>query len=189
MPTVFTHAIAVGLVGAGAGRALPPRVVALGALFAALPDLDVIGFKFGVSYGDMLGHRGLSHSLLLSAALAAALVAHPAVGGEERRRRLAAWGFLFFAISSHGLLDAMTDGGLGVGFFAPLSSERYFLPWRPIEVSPIGARFFSARGLGVLASELRWVLLPSLVIAAAMTAWRRARETNDGPPRTADLSL
>jgi inner membrane protein len=188
VPTVFTHAIAVGIVGAGAGRALPPRVVALGALFAALPDLDVIGFKLGIWYGHMLGHRGLSHSLLAAAVLAGMLAAHPAVGGAARRTRLTAWCFLFAAISSHGVLDAMTDGGLGVGFFAPLSNERYFLPWRPIEVSPIGARFFSARGLGVLASELRWVVLPSLAIALAMIAWRRARGPA-GDSRAPRLSL
>jgi inner membrane protein len=188
VPTVFTHAIAVGIVGAGGGRALSPRVVALGALFSALPDVDVIGFKLGIWYGHMLGHRGLSHSLAAAALVAGMLVAHPAVGGRVRRSRLIAWCFLFAAISSHGVLDAMTDGGLGVGFFAPVSDQRYFLPWRPIEVSPIGARFFSARGQGVLLSELRWVLLPALAIALAMTAWRRARKGAD-PPRAPGLSL
>jgi DMSO/TMAO reductase YedYZ heme-binding membrane subunit len=71
--------------------------------------------------------------------------------------------------ASHGLLDALTDGGLGVAFFAPFDSGRYFFPWRPIEVSPIGAGFFSARGLAVLASEFVWVWLPSLLLAAV--AW------------------
>ena len=44
--------------------------------------------------------------------------------------------FLFLAIASHGLLDAFTDGGLGVAFFAPFDSTRYFFPVTPIEVSP-----------------------------------------------------
>jgi hypothetical protein len=40
------------------------------------------------------------------------------------------------------------------------------LPFRPIEVSPIGVRqFFSERGLTVLASEMLWVWLPSAVLA------------------------
>jgi inner membrane protein len=61
-------------------------------------------------------------------------------------------------IASHGLLDAMTTGGLGVAFFAPFSAERYFFPWRPILVSPIGIeRFLSPRGAAVLMSELQWV--------------------------------
>jgi len=40
----------------------------------------------------------------------------------------------------------MTKGGLGVAFFSPFDNSRYFLPWRPIRVSPIAIhRFFSAR--------------------------------------------
>jgi inner membrane protein len=54
--------------------------------------------------------------------------------------------YLFLATASHGVLDAMTDGGLGVAFFSPFDNRRYFLPWRPIVVSPISiARFFSGR--------------------------------------------
>ena len=33
-----------------------------------LPDLDVIGFFFGVRYDDMLGHRGITHSLAFAMA-------------------------------------------------------------------------------------------------------------------------
>jgi inner membrane protein len=82
------------------------------------------------------------------------------------RWRLAAC--VFAAMVSHGLLDAMTTGGLGVGFFAPFSNVRYFLPWRPIRVSPFGWRWlFSHRGYLVLVSELKWVWLPSLGLAGA----------------------
>ena len=54
---------------------------------------------------------------------------------------------------SHPLLDAMTDGGLGVALLWPFSNERFFAPWTPIPVSPIGARMLSRRGLYVLAVE------------------------------------
>lgn len=76
---------------------------------------------------------------------------------------------LFFTLVtlSHPLLDMLTDGGLGVALFAPFSGRRYFLPWRPVEVSPIGVGFFSQRGLEVLASEVRWVWLPGLGVVAA----------------------
>jgi hypothetical protein len=33
-----------------------------------------------------------------------------------------------FVTASHGMLDAMTDGGLGVAFFAPFDNARYFFP-------------------------------------------------------------
>jgi hypothetical protein len=59
----------------------------------------------------------------------------------------------------------MTDGGLGVAFFAPFHNERYFFPWRPIAVSPIGMGFFSERGLEVIISELHW---GSLLLAVAL---------------------
>ena len=68
---------------------------------------------------------------------------------------------LFLLTASHGILDAFTNGGLGVALLSPFDNGRYFFPWTPIEVSPIGVRaFFSAWGLGVLKSELLWVWLP-----------------------------
>jgi inner membrane protein len=45
--------------------------------------------------------------------------------------------YLFAATVSHGLLDALTDGGLGVAFFSPFDTSRYFFPWRPISVCPM----------------------------------------------------
>jgi hypothetical protein len=35
---------------------------------------------------------------------------------------------LFLATAGHGLLDAMTNGGLGLAFFSPFDNHRYFLP-------------------------------------------------------------
>jgi inner membrane protein len=86
-------------------------------------------------------------------------------------------GFLFLVAVSHGLLDALTDGGLGVAFFAPFDGRRYFFPWRPIEVSPIGLGFFSARGARTFLSELQWVWLPTGALVGAVEAvrWLRAR--------------
>jgi inner membrane protein len=79
--------------------------------------------------------------------------------------------------ASHGALDALTNGGLGVAFFAPFDATRYFFPWRPVEVSPIGvAAFFSQRGLEVFVSELLWLWLPAAALvggAWACRAWAR----------------
>ena len=73
--------------------------------------------------------------------------------------------FIFLCTMSHAVLDAFTDGGLGVAFFSPFSNERYFFPWTPIRVSPIGPGFFSARGLSTLASEVVWVWAPVVALA------------------------
>jgi hypothetical protein len=54
--------------------------------------------------------------------------------------------FLFLCGASHGFFDAMTNGGLGVAFFAPLDSRRYFLTFRPLEVAfGRGVRFANRR--------------------------------------------
>ena len=79
---------------------------------------------------------------------------------------------MFLATASHGFLDAMTDGGLGVAFFSPVDNTRYFLPFTPIRVSLIGiSRFFTARGFAVIRSELLWIWLPTALLIAVRTVW------------------
>jgi inner membrane protein len=165
MPSVFSHAIAAVAVG-GVAVAGPSRLTiwGLGALCSVLPDLDVISFYFGLSYDHVLGHRGLSHSLLFAAGLASivAVLVHRTWTAIPFTKL---WAFFFLATASHGLLDAMTNGGLGVAFFAPFSDARYFLPWRPIVVSPISIRaFVGPRGLQVMWSEIGWIWAPSAVV-------------------------
>ena len=96
----------------------------------------------------MLGHRGFTHSILFVLLLGVA-VASIEFRKEKIRFGSHAWlgvaAFFMAVTMTHGLLDAMTDGGLGVGFFIPFSAERYFFPWTPIQVSPIGASNSSPR--------------------------------------------
>ncbi|HJW08359.1 MAG TPA: metal-dependent hydrolase, partial [Holophagaceae bacterium] len=159
MASLLSHPAAALALGAafqreGDGR----RFWIAGALCTMIPDLDVAAFSFGIPYEAPLGHRGLTHSLLFAALLALALARW---AFEEDRLRVGL--YLFLATASHGLLDAMTTGGEGVGFLLPFVDHRYFLPFRPIRVSPIGAgAFLSARGLRVLQSELVWVWTPCL---------------------------
>ena len=143
-----------------------------------LPDLDVVGFRFGVPYGHMLGHRGLSHSIVFALLLGACLAWLLPVAVQtppKPRMRLILFGFLCLSTLSHGLLDALTSGGLGVAFFAPFDNQRYFFPWRPIRVSPITVRgFFSMRGVQVLRSELQWIWLPAALVTMLLTLLRRS---------------
>jgi inner membrane protein len=163
MASVFSHAIAALSIGSCFYQPrTPKRVWVVAAVCSAVPDLDVIGFRFGIPYGDFWGHRGFTHSLFFAALLASAVMLTAFRTGASGLSGLALWGYLFIATASHGLLDAMTDGGLGVAFFSPFDNSRYFLPWTPIQVSPIGiSRFFSDRGLAVLQSELLWIWVPS----------------------------
>jgi inner membrane protein len=152
--TVFSHGFVGASLALAGPREIPRRVLALclGAL-AVLPDADVIGFSFGVRYGDVMGHRGFTHSLVFSGA---------AVYRAWNLWLVARLGVLgFVATASHGVIDAFTNGGLGVGFLIPFDDSRYFAPWQPIEVSPIGlAGFLSARGILVLRSEFMWLNVP-----------------------------
>jgi inner membrane protein len=185
MPSIISHAVAAVALGTAARPEshVPARYWIISAICSALPDLDVLAFGVGIPYGHMLGHRGLSHSLLFAALVGVAVPALAFRGAVPTRTRaqLAIW--FFIATASHGVLDAMTNGGAGVAFFAPFSNERYFFPWRPIEVSPIGVvRFFSARGAIVLASESRWIWLPSAILAAAAWWLKRRRGLRTAQP-------
>jgi inner membrane protein len=179
MASAFSHAAAGLALGTAFWRpGIPARFWVLGATVAALPDLDSLGFRFGITYGDMLGHRGLTHSLAFAAVLAAVVTvaAFPSDTIPVSRGQL--WLYFFLATASHGVLDALTNGGLGVAFFAPFHNARYFFPVTPIEVSPISVRaFFTARGVRVLASELIWIWLPTISVAAAMLWLRRKQFT------------
>jgi inner membrane protein len=170
MPSVFSHAVAsVGISACFYRPGIPSRVWLAGALCSMIPDLDVVGFRFGIRYDDFWGHRGFTHSLAFAALLAGTVLILAFPHGVPNLSRLALWVYLFLATASHGFLDAMTDGGLGVAFFAPFNNARYFLRWTPIHVSPIGiSRFFTARGLAVVRSELLWVWVPTAVLTAAV---------------------
>ncbi|ATW02646.1 hypothetical protein CHN51_03245 [Sphingorhabdus sp. YGSMI21] len=170
MPTIMSHA-AVPLVGAvilGRSRLSLP-VIATGLLFAMLPDADVVGFRLGIEYADSWGHRGATHSLLFAAV--AALFATALLRPE--RFGLAA-AFLFVSMASHGLLDMLTNGGLGVALFWPFDPLRHFAPYTPIAVSPIGiSDFISSRGIKVLYSEAIWIWIPLTLVAAGFGIKKR----------------
>ena len=82
MPTIFTHPVVAIAAKPYLGEcARRPAIWVTGAVLTILPDLDVIGFYYGIPYGHVLGHRGLTHSLpfaLVVGALAAAVAAYPA---------------------------------------------------------------------------------------------------------------
>jgi len=169
MPTIFTHALLPVAAGALLGRARVPVSLALaGAALAVLPDLDVVGFRFGLGYASDWGHRGATHSLLF-ALLVSGLVALL----WARARSPGAWLFLFACMASHPLLDLLTDGGQGVMLFWPFSEARIALSWQPIRVSPIGARFFTGRGLETVWSELTRIWLPVLLLCGVAIRRRR----------------
>ena len=168
MPTMISHAV----VAFGAGALLPQhksfRFWACAVLASVIPDFDVLAFKFGIPYAHPFGHRGYFHSLsfaLIWGIFTVLVFFRPA---QHPRRQRVFLALFFFALTAcHDLLDAMTNGGLGIALLAPFSNERIFFPFAPIQVSPIGLRgFLSERGLQVLASEAIWVWVPTAVFVS-----------------------
>lgn len=176
MPTILTHAVA----GVAIAQALAPcerrgEISLFAAGCAMLPDIDVVGFQFGVHYGDLLGHRGLTHSLRFAALVAATvtlLLRHPDLK-SDLKGDLRVLACLFAATASHGILDAFTNGGLGVAFLSPFDPARYFFWARPILVSPLSlSAFATRRGALVLESEMEWVWLPAFALLLAARLFR-----------------
>ena len=82
--------------------------------------------------------------------------------------------YFFILSASHGLLDALTNGGNGIALLSPITNERYFFPWTPIEVSPLSIKaFFSQRGFTVLISEMIWIWAPCLLFIIFLELKRR----------------
>jgi inner membrane protein len=172
MPTIFTHVAVPLAVGVALGtRLISPRLLCAGILASIAPDLDVLGFRLGVAYSAIDGHRGLFHSLAfaLFLALLAALAARPLQSTAAR-----AFAFVGIAAASHGLLDMLTTGGMGVALFWPFSDTRHFFPWRLIRVSPLSLqRLLSPAGRAVMASELWVVWLPAALLCLTLWSARR----------------
>ena len=145
-------------VGMAAGRAFtsdPAAARKAAFAFSVIslwPDADALGFAIGIPYGDPLGHRGATHSLLL-----AAFVGLAGWVWAERRTLPPMRTAIFAAAvaASHGILDTMTyGGGYGCALLWPLSDHRFWAPFRFIPIAPIGLSLLSARGVYVMLVEL-----------------------------------
>jgi inner membrane protein len=147
--------VAVGL-AAGRAYSKDPAVAKKAAVaFAVLstwPDVDVVGFLFGVRYGDPFGHRGATHSLVAAALVGALSYVFAARRGLPRARTTV---FATVVAASHGLLDTLTyGGGKGVALLWPVSLTRFWAPIRFIPIAPIGMGLLSRVGLRVMLAEL-----------------------------------
>jgi inner membrane protein len=168
LPSAITHAI----VGISSGLAVskgsaPKRFWAMSMICAMLPDLDVLTFKFGISYGSFWGHRGFFHSIFF-AVLLGGIVATAFFRKEGIFSKSWVFYFLYFSVvsSTHGILDAFTNGGLGIALLSPFDNERYFFWATPISVSPLSVKaFISGRGAAILKNEILWIWFPSIFVA------------------------
>ena len=169
MASLFGHAAAVvGFQKLFPQKKIGKKALFLGVVSSILPDIDVISERFGVISGssfDFIAHRGLTHSIVFALIWAVTLVY--LFHRPEKTYYKILFSFYFLCTMSHGVLDAMTNGGDGIAFLMPVSDERFFFPWRMIEVSPLGiSNFFSKWGVEVLISEFKYIGIPALLLYA-----------------------
>jgi inner membrane protein len=168
LPTFITHSVIAGssAYGFGSGKeSLKFWLLSVGC--SLLPDADVIGYRWlYIPYHDFFGHRGFFHSPFFAALLSILMVCTFYRKEGVFSNQWWKYFFYFFVLTaSHGILDAMTNGGLGIALLSPITNNRYFLPWTPLEVSPLSIKgFLSHRGLTVLMSELIWIWVPCFII-------------------------
>jgi len=177
MASIFGHAMAACALGTSFSKKNTTwKFWLLTIICSILPDADVISFRFGIAYESFWGHRGFSHSLLFSFLLG--LLITIIFYNKKLKTSTGILLIFYFTLctASHGILDAMTTGGKGIAFLSPFDNSRYFFPWRPIKVSPIGiGNFFTSRGLNVITSELIWIFLPASIYMAVTTFLKRKK--------------
>lgn len=182
MPTVLTHSF----VGAIAGYSFSParerlRTMTACLLCGSLPDIDAAAFALHIPYASTWGHRGFTHSVVF-ALVASCIIAFLSFRGERTASWLRPAALLTAVVLSHGALDALTNGGRGVAFLSPFVDQRFFFPWTPVKVAPIGIRpLFTHHGVAVLVSEFVWIWIPLLLIAAGTLAMRWISRRRQSP--------
>ncbi|TNE68080.1 MAG: metal-dependent hydrolase [Bacteroidetes bacterium] len=180
MASVFGHIAAAAAIGySGFPKKTAGKALLLAGICAAIPDADVLAFRFGIPYESEWGHRGFTHSIVFALFLGT-LVAWLFYHRQKDWWKMASWFIL--ATVSHPLLDMLTTGGLGCALWWPFSTERLFFPIQVIRVSPLSIdRFMSYWGFRVLLSEAFWIGLPCLLAVGISWLIRRAGQNRNSP--------
>lgn len=175
MPSIFGHTLAATAISYSYSRKFFWKLFFLGIICATIPDIDVLAFKLGIPYGNVFGHRGFTHSLLFAIILGCSVTFIFYSKNFLNLKTFLYISFFSLCAISHDILDAMTNGGLGVAFFIPWDETRYFLPWRPIEVSPIGIRNFSEKAIHIFKNEFIWIGIPCFIYMLLLKLARRKK--------------
>jgi inner membrane protein len=163
MASLFGHGIVAFTIAKVVDVKVSKIIIVLAIISSILPDADVLAFKMGIPYEHPFGHRGFTHSILFATVWAILI----SVFFKTKKKLV----FVVITLStiSHGVLDALTTGGRGVGFFIPFSNERFFFPFRFIKVSPLSIeKFFSSWGLQVLLNEFIFIGIPCAIVLIAL---------------------
>jgi inner membrane protein len=106
-----------------AGHKVGKKAMIWGALAQSIPDIDFIAASWQDTAGNLLTHRGLTHSILFCLAAACVLTYFAEKWHRPHNISLTRWGAFFAAvILAHIFLDAFNN--YGVGWFEPFSHYR-----------------------------------------------------------------
>ena len=134
MDTVTHALIGTAIAEVGFRNKLGPRATIAGAIFASLPDLDIILSISSDPIAMLKYHRAATHSIFL------AILAAPILGWigwklSKKTGTVLLWILLaLFTLFSHDLLDLCTTWGTEILY--PFSSKRYAIDALPI-VDPL----------------------------------------------------
>lgn len=172
MASLFGHGILAYTISKVVDQQNLKVLMVLAIVSSIIPDADVLTFNFRIPYEHAFGHRGFTHSIAFALIWSILLTLI-----FSKTKQIAFFTVLFLATISHGILDAMTSGGKGIGFFIPFHNERYFFPFRGIKVSPIGIeKFFSEWGKQVVLSELQYIVIPCFLVLCVVFLKKRCRK-------------
>ena len=172
------------LVGAAAGQHLAGkptmRPMVWMSMLSFCPDFDVIAFTFGIPYSSPWGHRGFTHSISFAILMGVLIwLLRTLISTQNSKPKYGSlyWGLIAMLVTlSHPILDAFTNGGMGVALWWPFSEERIFFYPQWIPVSPLGTNILSTRGAYVIAFEA--VICLPLWIYLLMPWVRRKSSSN-----------
>jgi inner membrane protein len=172
MASLFTH-VAVPLIARRAvdvDEKLQRRLGVVAVIVSIWPDLDYATLPFEVRPNDLLGHRGLTHSIFVAIAIGlAASLLFP----KTTRKRMAS--FLVLVALSHPIIDAFTSGDLGVALFWPLTRARFLSPLPLVATCPVGLdEWLGYWGVLTIANEALYIVTP-VALAVAYRRWPERR--------------
>lgn len=158
----LTHSL-IGLAAAKAGlEKLSPGTTTLCILAANAPDADIVALIFGGRWAFLHHHRGITHSIVGSMALAVALplifyLGDQALGRMRRRPPMVKPGGLLLAslivTATHPLMDWTNNYGV-----------RFLLPWKP--------RWFYGDFVFILDPFL-WIVLGGAAFLLTSKTWKQ----------------
>jgi len=179
VPSTLSHAaVAIAAGTVFSSRPAPKHFWSVSIACAVIADIDLIPFLFGVPYNHFFGHRGFFHSIFFGLLVSIAATKYVSSVSKGLPEAWVRYFTLFFLLCvSHGLLDALSNGSIGVALFSPFDPTRYFLPWQPISMVRMRV-FLTTWSLAAIRSELFLVWIPSclvvLITALVRTVGRKA---------------